>query len=56
VQSPDFRERFAKRGAEVVIGGPEGLAKTFVMKFALRQHHQVGENSGQMSCNGKSCS
>jgi tripartite-type tricarboxylate transporter receptor subunit TctC len=27
VQSPDFRERFAKRGAEVVVGGPEGLAK-----------------------------
>lgn len=27
VQSPDFRERFAKRGADVVVGGPEGLAK-----------------------------
>ena len=27
VQSADFRERFAKRGADVVVGGPEGLAK-----------------------------
>lgn len=27
VQSPDYRERFAKRGADVVVGGPEGLAK-----------------------------
>ena len=27
VQSKDFRERFRKRGAEVVVGGPEGLAK-----------------------------
>lgn len=27
VQSPDFRERFAKRGADVVVGGPEGLLK-----------------------------
>jgi len=27
VQSPDFRDRFGKRGAEVVVGGPEGLAK-----------------------------
>ncbi|MGV3629501.1 MAG: Bug family tripartite tricarboxylate transporter substrate binding protein [Betaproteobacteria bacterium] len=27
VQSADFRERFAKLGADVVVGGPEGLAK-----------------------------
>jgi len=27
VQSADFRERFRQRGAEVVVGGPEGLAK-----------------------------
>lgn len=27
VQSADYRERFAKRGADVVVGGPEGLAK-----------------------------
>ncbi len=27
MQSPDYRERFAKRGADVVVGGPEGLAK-----------------------------
>jgi tripartite-type tricarboxylate transporter receptor subunit TctC len=27
VQSADFRERFARRGADVVVGGPEGLAK-----------------------------
>jgi hypothetical protein len=27
VQSPDYRERFAKRGADVVVGGPEGLAR-----------------------------
>ncbi len=27
VQSPDYRERFAQRGADVVVGGPEGLAK-----------------------------
>lgn len=27
VQSTDFRERFAKLGADVVVGGPEGLAK-----------------------------
>ena len=27
VQNRDFSERFAKRGAQVVVGGPEGLAK-----------------------------
>jgi len=27
VQSADFRERFARLGADVVVGGPEGLAK-----------------------------
>ncbi len=27
VEHKDYRERFAKRGAEVVVGGPEGLAK-----------------------------
>ncbi len=27
VEHKDYRDRFAKRGAEVVVGGPEGLAK-----------------------------
>lgn len=27
VENKDFRERFAKRGAQVVVSGPEGLAK-----------------------------
>jgi len=35
VQSPDFRERFAKRGAEVVVGGPDGLAKIVREEIAL---------------------
>ena len=35
VQSPDFRERFAKRGAEVVVGGPEGLARIVREEIAL---------------------
>lgn len=35
VQSPDFRERFAKRGADVVVGGPEGLTKILNMEIPL---------------------
>ncbi|MDP1717448.1 MAG: tripartite tricarboxylate transporter substrate-binding protein, partial [Burkholderiales bacterium] len=27
VEGKDFRERFEKRGAEITVGGPEGLAK-----------------------------
>lgn len=35
VQSSDFRERFRQRGAEVVVGGPEGLAKIVREEIAL---------------------
>ncbi len=35
VESPDFRERFAKRGADVVVGGPEGLAKIVRDEIAI---------------------
>lgn len=35
VQSADFRERFRKRGAEVVVGGPEGLTKIVNEEIAL---------------------
>ncbi len=35
VESTDFRERFAKRGADVVVGGPEGLAKIVRGEIAL---------------------
>ena len=35
VQSNDFRERFRKRGAEVVVGGPDGLAKIMREEIAL---------------------
>ena len=35
VESPDFRERFAKRGADVIVGGPEGLAKIVRSEIAL---------------------
>lgn len=35
VQSPDFRERFARRGADVVVGGPEGLTKIVLEEIQL---------------------
>lgn len=44
VESPDFRERFGKRGAEVVVGGPEGLAKIVREEIAL--YAKIIQSSG----------
>ena len=35
VQADDFRSRFAKRGADVVVGGPEGLAQIIRTEIPL---------------------
>lgn len=39
VSGEDFRERFAKRGAQVVVGGPEGLAK--IVRTELKLYGQI---------------
>jgi tripartite-type tricarboxylate transporter receptor subunit TctC len=35
VSDPEFKERFAKRGAQVVVGGPKGLAQIARTELAL---------------------
>jgi tripartite-type tricarboxylate transporter receptor subunit TctC len=44
VENREFRERFAKRGAEVVVGGPEGLAK--IVRDELPLYAKIIKSAG----------
>ena len=44
VENKEFSERFAKRGAEVVVGGPEGLAK--IVRDELPLYAKIIKSAG----------
>jgi tripartite-type tricarboxylate transporter receptor subunit TctC len=44
VSGEDFKERFAKRGAQVAVGGPEGLAK--IVRYETALYGKIIQSAG----------
>jgi len=48
VGNKDFRERFSKRGAQVTVGGPEGLARSSARKRCFTRKSSDGWNQARV--------